>query len=65
MNTDLSYEEAVGRLQQIILDLQNDELSMDELIAKATQAKKLVEYCRLKLRSTERQLNDLIEHTDE
>ena len=65
MNTDLSYEEAIRKLQQIILDLQNDQLPIDDLIAKATEAKKLVEFCRLKLRSTEKKLGDLIEPTDE
>ena len=56
---EMKYEEALFKLQQIMEELQNDELPIDDLIIKASEAKKLVGFCQKKLRSIEGHLDNL------
>jgi len=56
-----SYEEAIKRLEEIIRDLQDNRLPVDSLIAKAAEAKKLVQFCQQKLRDTELELSSILE----
>ncbi len=57
---EMTYEEALANLQNILADLQNDELPIDQLIERASEAKDLVSFCREKLRDTEKKLTGLI-----
>ncbi|MCB0580374.1 MAG: exodeoxyribonuclease VII small subunit [Phaeodactylibacter sp.] len=57
----LSYEEALEELQQIVVQLQEDAASVDELSEKVQRAAELIAYCREKLRTTEENLEGLFE----
>jgi exodeoxyribonuclease VII small subunit len=57
----LSYEKALEELQQIVAQLQEGELSVDELSAKVKRAAELIAHCRSKLRQTEQELEGLFE----
>jgi exodeoxyribonuclease VII small subunit len=59
---NLKYEEALQELQQIIAQLQEDQVSIDELSKKAKRAAELVEHCRAKLRETEADIGGLFEN---
>jgi len=59
---NLKYEEALQELQQIIAQLQEDQVSIDELSKKTKRAAELVEHCRAKLRETEADIGGLFEN---
>ncbi|MEM9921472.1 MAG: exodeoxyribonuclease VII small subunit [Bacteroidota bacterium] len=59
-----SYENALSELEAIVYSLQESNVQIDVLSAKAKRAAMLIKYCRQKLRSTEKELNDLFEEDD-
>lgn len=56
---NLTYEQALMELQQIVTALENGTISIDELAEKTTRAALLLQFCREKLRQTETQVNNL------
>ena len=58
---DLTYEDALAKLQAIVELLENKEVKIDELTEKVKEAKTLVEYCRKKLGSTEEEIKKIID----
>ncbi len=56
---DLSYEVALAELQAILQALQEEQIGIDELATKSRRAAELIQYCREKLRNTEKELTDL------
>lgn len=58
---DLSYEEALAELEQIVAQLQQQSVSIEELTAQSERAKELVVYCQKRLREVDLQLGDLFE----
>ena len=57
----ISYEDAIKELQETVAQLQEDEVSIDELSEKVKRATALIAYCREKLRSTEEEIGGLFE----
>lgn len=47
---DMSYENALKELQAILNDLQQEQVSIDDLQAKSDRAKELLDFCQEKLR---------------
>lgn len=58
---NMTYEKALQELQQIIAQLQEDQVSIDELSQQSKRAAELIEYCRAKLRETEADIGGLFE----
>ncbi len=58
MPKKVSYTEAKEQLDQIINELENDQITIDDLTAKVKKAKQLIELCKQKLRQTQEELND-------
>lgn len=58
---NLTYEKAYSELQAIMSDLQNDEISVDDLSAKVERAAELIKFCKGKLSTTEKRVKDIIE----
>jgi exodeoxyribonuclease VII small subunit len=58
---NMTYEEALQELQQIIAQLQEDQVSIDELSQQSKRAAELIEHCRAKLRETEADIGGLFE----
>lgn len=56
---NLTYEQALMELQQIVTALENGTISIDELAEKTARAALLLQFCREKLRQTETQVNNL------
>jgi exodeoxyribonuclease VII small subunit len=54
-----SYESAWEELQQIVVELQAESVSVDKLAEKIERAAALAAYCRERLRSTEAALEKL------
>jgi exodeoxyribonuclease VII small subunit len=58
--TKISYDDSFEELQEIMQELQEDEISVDELSAKVKRAAELLKMCNQILRDTEKNVGDLI-----
>ena len=58
MPKKVSYSEAKEQLDQIINELENDQITIDDLTEKVKKAKQLIELCKQKLRNTQEELSD-------
>ena len=58
MPKKISYSKAKEQLDRIINDLENDQITIDELTEKVKEAKRLIELCKQKLRSTQEEITD-------
>jgi len=56
-----TYEAALEELQTIVNELQDEAIGMDDLATKAKRASELINICKEKLRTTEKDLSDLLE----
>ncbi len=56
----LTYEKAMNRLNAIIAQIEQGEISVDELGDKIQEAKKLFEFCKKKLTSIEQNIADIL-----
>ena len=53
MGTKITYTEAFEELEQIVKELENSEISIDELEVRIKRASSLLKICREKLYKTE------------
>lgn len=60
-NGDLTYEEALAELGQILQDLQGEQTSIEQLTQRSERAGQLIQYCRTKLRDVETKLAQVAE----
>lgn len=58
---EMSYDEAVTELQAILNDMQSETLSIDDLTSSIKRASELLQSCRDRLHSTEKEVNSVIE----
>lgn len=56
----LTYEKAEQELEQILDDLRNDRIGIDVLAEKVERASKLIVFCKEKLASTEKKVEEII-----
>jgi exodeoxyribonuclease VII small subunit len=61
MSEELNYDEAFNELRQIMSEMQNDEISVDELAGRVQRASVLIRICNQKLRDTENKIGEIIE----
>lgn len=55
-----NYADAFAELQQIVEDIENGEISVDELSEKVKRATILIRICKTKLTSTEEDVNKIL-----
>jgi exodeoxyribonuclease VII small subunit len=55
-----NYAEAFEELQQIVEDIENGQISVDELSEKVKRATQLIRICKAKLSSTEEDVNKIL-----
>ena len=60
MNESINYTEAFEELQRIVSEIENGEISVDELSDKVKRATHLIRICKHKLTSTEEDVNKLL-----
>ncbi|MGY6523600.1 MAG: exodeoxyribonuclease VII small subunit [Mongoliitalea sp.] len=58
---ELSYDQALMRLQEIVEALEKGEKGMDELTTLVKEASELMKFCRKKLRMTEEEINQALQ----
>lgn len=56
----MTYEKAMAELEKIVQTLENEEVSMDEVLEKVKRAKFLMEFCKNKLRSIEAEVQEVL-----
>ncbi|MFT5859587.1 MAG: exodeoxyribonuclease VII small subunit [Flavobacteriaceae bacterium] len=60
MSKELNYTKAFDELQQIVADIEDGEISVDELSEKVKRASALIQICKTKLTSTEEDVNQIL-----
>ena len=59
--TDVSFEDAVKKLDSIVEEMESDELPLDKLLVRYEEGAKLVKACEEKLQSAETRITQLEE----
>jgi exodeoxyribonuclease VII small subunit len=64
MNDAPNYAEAFEELQQIVSEIEEGQISVDELSEKVKRAALLINICKAKLTSTEEDVNKILKDLD-
>lgn len=64
MESTLDYTQAFEELQQIVSDIEQGEITVDELSDKVKRAAELIRICRNRLTTTEEDVNKIIKELD-
>jgi len=64
MSKQINYSEAFDELQVIVSDIEQGEISVDELSEKVKRAAELIKICKSKLTSTEEDVNKILIELD-
>lgn len=60
MSEEISYTAAHNELQEIVLEMENSQISIDELETKIKRAAVLLKICKDKLFRTEKEVQDVL-----
>ena len=60
MENNLSYTEALSKLEEIVEQIEDDSIMLDTLTEKVMQANELIKYCEDKLRKIEEDVRDAL-----
>jgi len=61
----LTYNEAVEEIESIIGKIENQELDIDELSTNVKRVAELLNFCKLKLKHTEEEVQKILKDFDE
>jgi len=64
MSKEPNYTEAFQELQEIVLEIEQGEISVDELSEKVKRAAVLIKICRTKLSSTEEDVAKILKELE-
>ncbi|MEN9998166.1 MAG: exodeoxyribonuclease small subunit [Bacteroidota bacterium] len=64
MENELNYTAAFEELQQIVRDMEDGEITVDELALKVKRAAELIKICKNKLTSTEEDVNLILKELE-
>ena len=64
MNDNPNYAEAFEELQHIVSEIEEGQISVDELSEKVKRAALLINICKAKLSSTEEDVNKILKDLD-
>ena len=65
MSDTLNYEEAYNELKKIAAEIENESVSVDVLAEKVKRASELIQFCQKKLKSTEQEVNNIIQQMED
>lgn len=65
MANEIKYTDAFDELQQIVRDMEDGEITVDELSVKVKRAAELIKICKHKLTSTEEDVNLILKELSE
>ncbi len=58
---NMKYAEAMKRLEEIVMKIENGEMNIDNLAENLKEAKELVGFCKAKLLAVEEEVNKIME----
>lgn len=64
MSDTPNYTEAFDELQNIVLEIEQGEISVDELSEKVKRAALLIKICKTKLTTTEEDVNQILKELE-
>ncbi|MGZ5134179.1 MAG: exodeoxyribonuclease VII small subunit [Flavitalea sp.] len=64
MNEKINYTDAFNELQQIVSEIEQGEISVDDLSEKVKRAAQLIKICKEKLTTTEEDVNKILKDLD-
>ncbi len=64
MSEKINYTEAFEELQEIVLLIEEGEISVDELSEKVNRAAKLIKICKTKLTTTEEDVDKILKELE-
>jgi len=64
MSEEIKYTEAFEELQQIVQEIEEGEISVDELSVKVKRAALLIRICKTKLTATEEDVNEILKELE-
>ena len=64
-NKQLTYSEAIARLDEIVQLIDNNEVEIDQLADKIKEANKLIVFCSEKLTKAEKEMENLLAEKQE
>jgi exodeoxyribonuclease VII small subunit len=64
MSEQINYTDAFQELQAIVTEIEQGEISVDELSQKVKRASLLIKICKSKLTSTEEDVNKILKELD-
>ena len=64
MDTPLNYSQAFEELQAIVTEMENGEISVDDLSQRVKRATELIKICKTKLTTTEEDVNRILKEID-
>lgn len=64
MNEEPNYADAFEELQQIVAQIEDGQISVDELSEKVKRAAYLISLCKARLSSTEEDVNKILKDLD-
>lgn len=64
MANEISYTNAFDELQQIVSDMEDGEITVDELSVKVKRAAELIKICKNKLTTTEEDVNVILKELE-
>ena len=64
-NKQLTYSEAIARLDELVPLIDNNEVEIDQLADKIKEANKLIAFCSEKLTKAEKEMENLLAEKQE
>ncbi len=64
MSEQINYTEAFEELKEIVSEIEQGEISVDELSEKVKRAAHLIKICKSKLSTTEEDVNKILKELD-
>ena len=65
MSEKINYTQAFEELQQIVIEIEEGEISVDELSEKVKRATQLIKICKTKLTTTKEDVNQILKELEE
>lgn len=59
-----TYTQAMGKLEEIVAQIENNELDIDQLSEKLKEAQKLITFCKDKLYKADEEIKKILEQKD-
>lgn len=64
MSKKMTYKQAINEIEDIINEIEEGELDIDSITEKLKNAKKLFDFCKLKLENTKKSIENLLDEND-